>query len=498
MIDSPPQSSLHPETGVCPAKAGDFESGRGRRGAGIRTAATVTGVGVVLGLCLFGDTVLVCAPRVIHTWDAFPGSLFRAVSSLLITPATQWIVALCLGMYLVPIVLCRAWSMGQAFWRVNNPDLWLIPVVAVGAGDYAANYPAASLSTSFLVFLTGVVLAQGVKIWSGRPGSEKALDIVLTVLMIFLAIGSLWDAQLNKDFKYRGHLRVSGPWESPNYYGLFMGVGILIAAAKIMSALGHSKEQEQTGQQKESWAGKYGLSAACGLGALLMAWGLFRSYSRGAWLATLCGFGYLWLPILRRHLSKAVFRLRGLLLPSALILLSAGVLVFWTFRQTEWRPARRVFSMANANDFSWRNRVTAWEGALSMMAERPWAGFGWNQVEPMYHHYYSHVRMEETGAISSNDFLYLGATMGLPVLCCFLAYISLSLAQKPVVDRPVGSMGLSPHSAGRDWLHAVCGAGVIVFLVGFWFDSGLFKLPTAATFWILLALASNRRKEAET
>jgi hypothetical protein len=27
-------------------------------------------------------------------------------------------------------------------------------------------------------------------------------------------------------------------------------------------------------------------------------------------------------------------------------------------------------------------------------------------------------------------------------------------------------------------------------LVGFWFDGGLLKLPTAATFWILLELGS--------
>jgi hypothetical protein len=39
-------------------------------------------------------------------------------------------------------------------------------------------------------------------------------------------------------------------------------------------------------------------------------------------------------------------------------------------------------------------------------------------------------------------------------------------------------------------LPATCHAGAIVLLIGFWFDGGLFKLPMAATFWILLELGS--------
>jgi len=38
------------------------------------------------------------------------------------------------------------------------------------------------------------------------------------------------------------------------------------------------------------------------------------------------------------------------------------------------------------------------------------------------------------------------------------------------------------------WAKAVCRAGAVVLLVGFWFDGGLFKLATAAPFWILLEL----------
>ena len=37
-------------------------------------------------------------------------------------------------------------------------------------------------------------------------------------------------------------------------------------------------------------------------------------------------------------------------------------------------------------------------------------------------------------------------------------------------------------------LSAVCRAVAVDMLVGFWFDGGLFKLATGATFWVLLEL----------
>ena len=65
----------------------------------------------------------------------------------------------------------------------------------------------------------------------------------------------------------------------------------------------------------------------------------------------------------------------------AIICASLGVLGFWSFRQTEGAVVRRAYSMGNANDFSWKNRAVAYEGAFQMVADRPWLGFGWNQPQ---------------------------------------------------------------------------------------------------------------------
>ena len=180
------------------------------------------------------------------------------------------------------------------------------------------------------------------------------------------------------------------------------------------------------------------------------------------------------------------------------ICVSVGVLAFWGFRHSQGVVARRVYSVVNANDFSWRKRVATYEGALQMMAERPWFGLGWNQPERVYSTFYCPAKVDEGMAIQLNDYLMLGMTLGVPALICFGVYVGLSLrgslkskvrSPKSEVQRLAG-VG-EPTSDFRlktlDWA-VVCRAGAVVLLVGFWFDGGLFKLATGATFWILLEL----------
>ena len=119
---------------------------------------------------------------------------------------------------------------------------------------------------------------------------------------------------------------------------------------------------------------------------------------------------------------------------------------------------------------------------MQITAEHPWLGVGWNQPEPLYEHYYLPTKLTESAAIEMNDYLMLGATLGLPALFCFGMYLWLSLGRNFEVRSQDSGL------AALDWLQITCHAGAIVLLVGFWFDGGLFKLPTASPFWILLEL----------
>jgi hypothetical protein len=200
------------------------------------------------------------------------------------------------------------------------------------------------------------------------------------------------------------------------------------------------------------------------------------------------------------------------------IVLSVVILLFWQFRFTEWRPAQRIFSIANINDFSWRNRVAAWEGATRMMIDRPLIGFGWGQAESAYGRSYCPPQLNESMAIQMNDFLMLGISAGAPALICFVIYIWLNLKPNRVaaeVTRLKSDMNqmlltsspTNQKTEVRDRrdarpkldfaspvtrhlsLQAICRAGAIVLLVGFGFDGGLFKLSVGPVFWMLMELS---------
>ena len=99
-------------------------------------------------------------------------------------------------------------------------------------------------------------------------------------------------------------------------------------------------------------------------------------------------------------------------------------------------------------------------------------------------------------AIQLNDYLTLGASLGIPALFCFAMYIRLTMKAAGGESEAELKMPIW-NSAGRalDWLKLVCRAGAVVLLIGFWFDSGLFKLATASTFWILLGLGGRGNHE---
>jgi hypothetical protein len=423
--------------------------------------------------------------------------------------------------------------------------MWLAGLVAVAALAYAACYPHAVKSTQALTLLGAAMLGQGAGLWAARSLKSKVQSLksggrpksgvqspksktVVGVLIVLLTAAAVWQAETGHLFQYRGLARWSGPWDNPNTFGMLMGVGLVLALGSLKSKDQSLKSKVQSRPNAEKTriprigteggpaprstlyaprCGRWLKRAFLVVAAGVMSFGLLKSYSRGAWVGAVVGLGVLISQSSRFKVQGS--RLKGRL-ALGVVVVSLGVLAFWGFRQAERGMVRRAYSAANANDFSWRNRVAAYEGALQMLAEKPWFGFGWNQPEQVYDRYYRAARVDEAAAIQMNDYFTLGTTLGLPALVCFVVYVGLSLSPRSKVQSPK-SEAQSRESAGpqsedgrqgtdvrapltldlRLWTldcAAVCRAGVTVLLVGFWFDGGLFKLATGATFWILLEL----------
>jgi O-antigen ligase len=347
-------------------------------------------------------------------------------------------------------------------------------------------------STPALTLLGGAVVGQGMAFgadWELHNSKSKILSWFGLLIVSFLIVCLTW-ASLHtgagRTYEYRGQPRWFGVWDNPNIFGLLMATGVVLALGTAATSL----------NLLSGINGKWICALLCFLAAIHMGRGLLHSYSRGAWVGTVCGLAYLAVygfggfDLHQVTVRQAwISRFKKCRLPFSVVLLSMLILAFWHFRGTDWHPAQRAFSSVNAADFSWRNRIAAWEGALQITAEHPLLGTAWGQPEPLYEHYYLPPKLTERGAFELNDYLMLGATLGIPALFCFSMYIWLSLKGKAESRKQKAEI----QEAG--WLRTVCHASAIVLLIGFWFDGGLFKLPTGATFWILLELGNVRNRE---
>ena len=411
---------------------------------------------------------------------------------------------------------------------------------------------------------------------------------ILLALIFLLALASAWHPGGAMQFQYRGLNRWSGPWDNPNVFGMLMGVGVVIgvgmlvagcrlkARSRFIGVEGSTSNQRSSAFisglssgfrvptfnfQLSTFNARWLLRLFCLAALACCGIGLLKSYSRGAWLGTGLGFAILafqhfrfqnfaaanfsrgsrpfGVPLLGGVRGGLPHRFTGWLgrnwRPLFVLLASLLVLSYWQFRQTQFHPVRRAFSVGNKNDFSWRNRVAAWEGSLAMMADRPVAGFGWNQPEKIYDQFYRSPKLSEGMAIQLNHYFTLGMSLGLPALICFGMYVGLALRGKAEIGKAESRKGdstphpqsLSPVEAEREGnvesgnvpttehtehtkagtdgrqtpfprafqpstlnhqLKTACRAGAVVLLVGLWFDGGLFNLATAAPLWVLLEL----------
>lgn len=437
-----------------------------------------------------------------------------------------------------PLMSCEA--AGALPVRSSHAaSMLLIGLVVLFLFGYTGNYPLRASSLQILKLLAGIVVGKALAAWvnfasscSETSGSRpiRRLVAVLTMIVGLLSVAALYQPNSGLTYAYHDIRRWTGPWDNPNLFGLLMGAGVVLAVG-----LGLGRWRIEDGRlqianknlKRKYW--KCLFMMLCLIAVILLGRGLYHSLSRGAWLGTAVGLVYLLFnyahltPTLspRRtggegeaNLSHScVSWLKQNRLPVIAITLSVFVVCFWQLRFSKFQSAQRIASVANPNDFSWRNRLSAWQGAVRMMVDKPLTGFGWGEAESVYAKQYCTTAANESAAIQMNDYLMLGISGGVPVMLCFIGYVALCYRRKHPRLRFVSSMAPSSQpsppagekvSAERlretsawDWslvtevesLQAVCRAGVIVLLVGFWFDGGLFKLPSAVVFWILLELS---------
>ncbi len=343
-----------------------------------------------------------------------------------------------------------------------------------------------------VIFCFGVFVGQGMGLWqqwataggpkNGAARSGPVLPLTFWTVAV-LAASVVFRGAQGHEYFYREVSRWTGIWNHPNEFGVMMSLGVLLALGGVFNGWCPAAET-----RSRRWGLRL-LAVVCGLCLPVLAFGLFRSYSRGAWLGTVVALVWLFYRWRRaaspesaagaagteRQQTALGRRLRPFAVP--VLVLSLLILAFWAWRSTEVAPVRRAFSAANPNDFSWRNRTAAWVGALQIMADHPWAGVGWNRADSIYDAHYRPVRVPEGGALRTNDVLMIGVSTGVPVLVCVGLYFWLSFARSGRRDTRL--------SALPGW----CGAAALALAVGAWFDGALLAWPGGVFTWVLLEMA---------
>ena len=419
-------------------------------------------------------------------------SLLRECEAAFRDPGMQWMVMACLAVYLITFLKLnhrpapghptgRTWTQ----WCFSEATLQRIPFilfVSLAVISYAAHYRRAAASLDALTLIGAIVLGQAYAFWikweHTKNRSTPLIFLAWTIIGLLL-VATLWHPTPER-FAYVGRERWTGPWSTPNTFGPLMAAGLVLACGLLV----------QSWQHRKRWLGRIGILTSLG-GAVMLGHALLRSYSRGSWLAAGAGLVFFAFCLTNKQQTSGSNQsqrsgwVRLFAWPIAIILVSLAILVVLNFRGSDQALLRRFASVANPNDFSWRNRVASWEGSLQIIADKPLLGHGWELPEKLHEQFYRPARMETGAAINLNDYLVTGASIGLLGLGALLI----------VIAQPIRRSLEQSHQSAEQPMQIAFTAVVLIFAVAFWFDGGLSKLSTAALFWIAALMDSGTLTE---
>lgn len=272
-------------------------------------------------------------------------------------------------------------------------------------------------------------------------------------------------------YEYRGLRRSTGFWSNPNTYGLLCGALFNFTLCNLI---------EWPPSRVEGGYSKFGhmlcwtkfTQLAC---ASFLLFGLITSYSRGAWVGSIAGIGFLIAKFISarcNHTSTSAtsfhFRFSGMRAGIyALILFGVGITTLLGLMDSEVALLRRLSSVINVGDLAVRNRLYAWKGALVIGMEQPLIGCGLANIDAIYSVRYMPKDVNDPSAIHLNDYLTIAAGLGFPT-----AFLLIGIIWNRV-------------RVGIEEFYRTTPA-IIVLAVGAAFDGVLFRTPLAIVFWILI------------
>jgi O-antigen ligase len=218
------------------------------------------------------------------------------------------------------------------------------------------------------------------------------------------------------------------------------------------------------------------------------------SYCRGAWLGlAVAAVPAVWPVGLLWRQSK---KLRRILVVAVVV---SGVAGVWFVASGSGVGAislnllRRLESVGNADDFSWRNRIHTWKGGLQMIADHPIWGVGWAERLPLFDGFYRSEALIEGNPLELNDYLSWTIAIGLPAGALLWSGIAASLLGRHLAPSGDSTGSLLKPDSHATLVQAISMPAALVLLASFGFDGGLGILPISVAFGVLVGASDSFR-----
>ncbi|MCY4008274.1 MAG: O-antigen ligase family protein [Anaerolineaceae bacterium] len=266
-----------------------------------------------------------------------------------------------------------------------------------------------------------------------RYGGSAVLSAVLLAAMVNALLGLMQFTGLVESaphFKIDGQFtRAYGSYEQPNPFAGLMG---MTAPLAVMATWGFACRAKRSAHQNDPPQSRFLhhlptlLSFICSF-CLVMA--LLLSWSRGAWLGTICGTVALVTAIPRKRWASGLIFVTSLLIAVAIWFSGAlptaldARLRSAVHELIEIQDVRGVDF--DANNYALVERVAHWQAAIRMATDRPYLGYGLGSYEEQYaeyrlanwpdslghaHNYYLNM-LAETGLVGLFAYLLLSITI---------------------------------------------------------------------------------------
>lgn len=361
-------------------------------------------------------------------------------------------------------------------------------------------HPLVATVLAFMLVLTASTLLSTDRRVSllGSYERQQGLLTLLTYVTLFLCVTLVLRTRQHVDLLWRALVWASAPVV---LYGLLQALGLdplawqSDSASPVLSTVGRS-----------NFLGTYlvliipltwgQLLVARTRAGLMLLWAgqlacLALTHARGAWLglavATLA-FALIWASSSGQHHLRRLLLLAGLLIGALILLLGIWLLEpgadpHLVIART---PLQKLADLTTADPASIQARLTIWQAALPLLQARPWFGYGPETLRNVFVTAYPPQLVYYQGRQAVVDrahnlWLDLGLSSGLAGIVTFgavlLAFFWLA--------------GRGLRSARDVWTRALWTA-LLAAVIGHLADLHLsFEVTaTAATFWLLLAIAA--------